>query len=284
MSDWGQDFSNESITDDNREAFNTFADRYNSPEAAIVGGFNAQKAMGAAFKMPVSMESLSDDAMRSDFTSKANHLLGREFAKDASDFEGVDFKAGLAEDAALDDNFLGLVKNWAVESGISKSDVGKMIAFNNGPMREFILKAQTEQKEADFEATAKKVSDELAADPDFGNIEEVEKQSDLFERALRNHCNLSPDQVEEVVKAFVGAGLTQNATTAKLLLKTFAPMAAEGITDGGEGAVGGEGGKQQTPYEFKKALHPASDSLWGSTSDTWENQTIGMRQRAGIKS
>jgi len=276
---WSEDFQNEAITDDNREAFTTFANKYDSPEAAIVGGFNAQKAIGAPFKLPESLEKLSDDAMRADFTSKSNQLFGREFAGDVKDLDSLDLKMGAAEGSQTDETLANAFKQFVVDKKIAKADAQEMLGFHNKFMGEANA-AAAEKQETDREATAKKVNDELVVH--FGSIEEVTKQSDLFKRAIRNHVGLTNDEAEEFADAMIDAGITRNAVMARVMLKQFAPLAAEGSTDGGDGTKG-DGTKGPSPYEFKKQLHPKSDDLWGKPTDTWENEGIEMRKRAGIK-
>lgn len=281
MSDWSGEFNHESITPENRESFNTFASKYDSPEAAIVGGFNAQKAIGAPFKFPESMDNLPDDASRADFTSRSNQLLGREFASDVKDLDSLDLKMGASEGTQTDDALANAFKQFIVEKKIAKADAQDMLSFHN----DFMGKARValaEKKEADFEATAKQVEADLAAHPDFGSMEEVSKQSELFKRAIRNHVGLTNDEAEEFADAIIEAGMTRNAVVARVMLNQFAPLAAEGSTDGGGGAGGG-GAKGPTPYEFKQQLHPKSQGLWGKPTDTWENEGIEMRKRAGIK-
>ena len=76
----------------------------------------------------------------------------------------------------------------------------------------------------------------------FGSKEEVTKQSELFRRAIINHPDVKgTDDAEEIADAMVKGGLSQNSKLARLMLKTFAPLAAEAGQEGGGGAGGGGG-------------------------------------------
>lgn len=276
---WSEGFSSEAITDDNRESFNTFASKYESMEAAVVGGFNAQKAVGAPYKFPESMDKLPDDAMRAEFTSKANKLLGIEHAGSVDDFADLNLKMGMAEGSEPDENFSNAFKQFCVDKKIPKSYAQELVNFHNESQAAAMV-ADAEKQETDREATAKSVNEEL--NKQFGSPEEVLKQSELFKRAIRNNVGLSNDEAEEFADAMIDAGLTRNAVMAGVMLKVFAPLAAEGQTDGGGGVNGGQPATI-TPYEFKKSLHPGSESLWGKPNDSWSNESISMRKRAGIE-
>ena len=65
------------------------------------------------------------------------------------------------------------------------------------------------------------------------------------------------------------------------MIKHFAPLAAEGNSDGGTGIKTGDGAKM-TPYEYKKQQWPKSESTWGKQEDTWDTQSLELRKQAGI--
>ena len=93
---WAPGFEHASVTADNREAFNTSMAKYASRDEAIVGSFNAQKAMGKPFRVPESLDKL-DDASRDDFRSQARNALGIRTPKTVEDLADFNFKEGLAE-------------------------------------------------------------------------------------------------------------------------------------------------------------------------------------------
>jgi soluble cytochrome b562 len=249
MPEWVNEFQHESITPENKEAFTSAMSKYDSPEAAIVGGFNAQQMTGKPFRMPESLDKLPDDATRDDFRSQANKLLGVQHVKSVDDLKALDLKAGSKNDTPADEALAGLVKEYAVEKGWPVSVVQDIVGFNNGPLAEHMSKmmeAQTAKAEEDSIAQMKAADDELVKM--LGSREEVDKQSELFKRGLKNGFDLSADDVDEVVEAMVKGGLTSNAKTAAVLLKAIAPYGAEGGSEQGKG--GNPQAKAKTPAEL----------------------------------
>ncbi len=284
MSDehWSETFVHDSVTTDNRADFVSANSKYATMEDAAFGGFNAQKRAGKPFWFPESIDKLPDDASRSDFTTKARSLLGINIPKDVEALNDFNFKDGLAEGSKVDDNFVGLIKNWAVEKGVSTSELKKMVSFYNGPLTKHVTEIAAEMETQQFEAAAKACHEALVADPDFGSDEKVKEQSELFRRAILNKFGLSPDDAEEVADAMVKGGLTTNPKLAKIMLKAFAPMAAEGSTNAG-GGTGTAGIKQASPYEAKKTRWPKSPTEWGNESDKWEDESPQTRNALGYK-
>ena len=254
MENWTEDFMHDSITEENREAFDSAMGKYESQEDAIVGGFNAMKMTGAPFRMPDSMDNLPDDNSRSDFTSQANKLLGHEFAEDVEGLNDFNLKEGLPEEATVNEELAGNFKKFIVDEKIPKGIASKFLKFNNTELQK-ASRAFLAKQETDTLANAHKVNEELIAHPELGSAEEVEKQSALMERAIRNHLGLTPEEVEEFAEGIVDAGLTKNAVVARVMLKVLAPLAQEGSNDTGDGSgpkPAAEGGiKEQAPNTAK---------------------------------
>lgn len=279
MENWAGELQHDTITNDNREAFNTFASKYDTPQEAAVAGFHAQTKIGKP-RLPKSMDEFPDDVAKGEFTSEARTLLGIDVPKDTESMKDFDFKTGLAEGAVVDDNFVSLVKDWAVEQGVDKASLAKMTAFYNGPLTEYSKKAYAEQQERQKEDAAKSCNEALIAHKDFGSAEKVQEQSELMRRAIQNSAGLSAEEYEEVGNEMADSILTKNPVMARAMLTLLAPLAAEGGTHGGEG-VGGTG-HTITPYEYKKQQFPKSQGLWGKETDSWDNESIAMRKQAGI--
>ena len=280
---WASTFESDSITDDNRESFVNANSKYATEQDAIMGGYNAQKAMGKPFRIPESMDKLPDDASREDFQNQARNALGIVTAKTVDDFSDVNFKDGLAEGKEANEAFVGMVKNWAVEEGIPLSIVGKMASFYNGPLSAHAAEAMATQGTEAYEAKASECNEALVKD--YGSEAEVEKQTTLFKKALSAMAEkngLDVDATNEVVAVMADAGVFTNANTAKIMLQAFSPMAAEGGTLNGDGGGGGSE-KQQTPYQYKKQRFPNTPDAWGKESDTWDNESQQMRNIARIK-
>lgn len=280
---WSQEFASDSITADNREAFVSANSKYATESDAVMGGYNAQKAMGKPFRVPESMDSLPDDASREDFRSQARNALGLKVPKSVEDLSDFNFKDGLAEDAQVNEVFVGKIKEWAVESGMDSDSLQKMVSFYNGPMSQFAAEAATERDTAAFEAKAAACNEALTAD--LGGVAEVEKQTELFKRAISGMAaknGLDVEATNEVVQAMVDGGITTNPKLAKIMLQAFAPMAAEGGTFSGDGSGNGKT-TQVTPYAWKKGRFPNTPSEWGNESDTWDKESKQLRKMAGIK-
>jgi hypothetical protein len=280
---WSQGFEHDSVTTDNQEAFRSANAKYATQADAIVGGYNASKAVGKPFEFPETMEGFKDDQARDQFTSNANKLLGRTMPKDLESFAEVDFKAGLGEEGQVNEAFTGLVKQWAIDNKIPLETVSKLTEFYNGPVSALAMETMADRDTVAFEAKATACNEALIAD--LGSIAEVEKQTELFKRAITGMATengLDLEATNEVVQAMVDGGLTTNPKLAKLMLQAFSPMAAEGGTHSGDGSSGG-GESQITPYEWKKAEFPSTEHEWGNPSDSWENESQQLRNMAGIK-
>ena len=272
MSEWIEQFKHESVTDDNREAFGKAMGKYATPEDAIIGGFNAQKAIGAPFRLPESIDKL-DEPVRKDFAGKARKLLGMEVATDAEQLKDVDFGTGLPEGAKPNEALTGKLKEWAVAEGIDKATLGKLAKFYNGPLTEFVAEQQEQQKLAQAKACNE------ALIKAFGSEDKVKELTTLMVRAIKNNSGLGAEEVEEVADAMADSMLTKNPAMAKAMLNLLSPLAREGSTLNGGGAGGGKAAKM-TPYAYKKQVFPASESLWGSPNDTWDSQSVQFKQRA----
>ena len=277
MPEWIGEFQHDSITDANRGDFGTAMEKYESVEEAVVGGFNAQKAIGKP-RLPKSMDELGDDVAKGEFTSGARSLLGIDIPKDTEALKDVNFKTGLADDAVVDEGFVGLVKNWAVEKGVDTASLGKMIELYNGPLAEFARSSMDAAEAAQLKESAEACQKDLVTH--FGSAEKVAELSELLRRSLQNKAGLSAEEYEQVGESMATSILTKNSVVAKAMLNLLAPLSAEGSTDGGGGRATGEV-KGITPYEYKKQQFPKSEGMWGKPDDKWENESIQLRKKAG---
>lgn len=279
---WTETFESDGVTVENREAFVAANSKYATLEASVVGGWNAQKMAGKPFRIPEDMAKLPDDQSRADFTSQARKALGINIPKDLDSLKDVDFKVGLADGANYDENFVGIIKNWAVENGVDTATLSKMASFYNGPLQEYSTKAHKESTDAAELDRMTKCNEALLAMPDIGTKEKLAEMTELFRRGVVNHPSVSADDATEIADAMVNGGLTQNPKLAKIMLDVFGALAKEGSSDGGDGGGGGSETKQ-SPYEWKKANYSNSESEWGDPADKWEDQSIQMRKLAKIE-
>ena len=247
----------ESITSENRGALATHMEKFDSFEAAALDGMDLKGQMGKPFKVPESMDKLPDDTSRADFTSQANKLLGRTIPKDLDGLKDVNFKEGLEDDAEMDDQFVGLVKQWAVDEGVSTQSLGKMVRLMNGPLSDHLTQsgeaaklAATEQAKADHVVKLKACNDALTSHADFGNTEKLDQQTILLHRALKDNVSLSVEDANEVAEFLRDREGATNPVVRRLLINQLAPLAAEGSNEQGKGgnkAPAARTAKEQMP-------------------------------------
>ena len=273
---WSEDFDGEGVNADNREAFVAANSKYSTMEAAVVGGYNAQKIAGIPFKCPESMDKLPDDASRADFTTQARGLLGINIPKDVEAMKDVDFKTGLADGAPVNEDFVSMVKNWAVEKGIPMSHVQEMAVFYNGPLTKYAQEAFAAKQEKEKLANAETCNTALLEH--FKTEEKVKDLTALLHRTIINSMGLTAEESAEFVDAMADSMLTENPVMAKGMLNLLSNVSAEGTTESGDGIGGSGTPKSESPYEVKKARWPKSSDQWGDPSDKWENETIRSRQ------
>lgn len=230
------EIQHESITAENRPAFATHMEKFDSMEAAAVDGMALKQLTGKPFKFPDSMDKLPDDAARNEFISGAHKLLGITHAKDIAELADVDLKQGMADGAAFDDNLANAFKQFAIDEKINIATLPKLAGFLN-TQTGLAVKAMAEKKEADSLAKATAVNEALIADPEFGSKEKVAEKSELLRRAIKSHIGLSDKESEEFADLMADTLLTKSAPVAKAMLKILAPLAAESSTDGGSGTA-----------------------------------------------
>jgi len=234
MENWLSEFEHESLsTPESQEAFKSAMSKYESEEAAVMGGFEAMKAIGKPYKLPESLDKLPDDAARGEFTTQAHKLLGIETAKDVESLADLDMKVGQAEGAEFDENLAGAFKQFVVENNINKSSAQKMVGFYNQMMGK-ARAAYIRQAEAQKTESATKTNEALIAH--FGSKEKVAEQSELLRRAIQN-SGITPEEYEEVGDVMADTILTKNPVVARVMLTLLAPLAAEGTTDTGKGGT-----------------------------------------------
>ena len=142
MSEWIEEFEHESVTDDNREAFTKAMGKYNTVEDAVVGGFNAQKIAGLPFKLPETLDKLKDEKVRADFVTQTHKVLGIQNVSDIKDLDDLDLKAGLAEDAPVNEGLAKLLKEHAVKQKWPKSVTQDIVGLFNGPFSGLLMRMQ----------------------------------------------------------------------------------------------------------------------------------------------
>lgn len=232
---WSNEFEHGSVTTENRDAFNTHMAKFPTQADAVMDGYGLAKLKGAAFKLPESIESLSDDTMRADFTSKVNNLFGRVVASDMAGLADLDLKAGSTSDA-MDEALVGAFKQFIIDEKISKGDAQKMIGFHNKAMG----LARTAHTTAVSVADKKEADEQLAAvttcrdtlTTKFGTKEKLDEQEIKMHRAIIGNVGCSPEEAEDVAEFLKSREGSTNPTIRRILISTLAPLATESSMHG----------------------------------------------------
>jgi len=237
MPEWVNEFEHSAITVDNREAFNTSMEKFQTVNDAAVGYMELQKSAGKPFKMPDSMDKLPDDASRADFRSQAHKLMGTAPIKSIDELADMNFKEGLGDDAVVNQDFVTLFKKWGVESGMTKPALAQMVKFYNGQLADFsggVQETQAKKALEDKQATITATNEAMKTH--LGGADKLEEQTVLLHRALLNNVGATAEEAEGLATFMKeGEGAT-NAVLRRTLFKVLAPLAAEtGSKKAGEG-------------------------------------------------
>lgn len=236
------DIEHPSITAENRAAFSTHMEKFESMEDAALDGMDLKSQTGKPFKFPEAMDKLPDDASRADFTSQAHKLLGIEHAADVAGLADVNLKKGLAEGSPYDETFANAFKQFAVDKKIPKSLLEPLAEFLNLASNKAIGDINAKIA-ADF-ATAKQTTDDaLAIHKDFGSKEKLDEQAVLMHRALVSNLGLSTEEANGMAEFMRDREGATNPVLRRVMLKMLAPLAAESSNEGGGGGDSGKGGK-----------------------------------------
>ena len=250
------------ITNDNKADFQTHMDKFESLEAAALDGMGLKKLHGQPFKLPKELDKM-EEASRTEFTSGVHKLLNIRKATSIEELKDVNLRDGLAEGSPYDEGFAKAYKEFVVAEKMNYSDMPKNAKFFNTIMAK--LKTDNAAKLAADELKAMQDCDAaLTADPDFGSKEKVAEQTELFTRAFKNHLGLDADGALEVGEALARSPyLTKNPKLAKIMLKTFAPLAATAENDGGDGK------SKKNTTEKAKAIKgsPSYVALFGASPE-----------------
>ena len=235
---WTTGFEHSSVTDENRQAFNTHMAKFPTQADAVADGYGLAQMKGKPFKFPESMEKLPDDASRADFTSQARKLLNITHAGSIEELVDLDLKAGAKGDVAMDETLAAAFKQFVVDKKIDKTVAQEIIGFHNtamGTAREAnatLTKTAADKAAAEHLAAARACNEALASHADFGSQEELDKQTVFLHRALADNIGISKERAEEIA-VFMKDGLgSSDPVIRRAMLKTYAPLAAESTNEG----------------------------------------------------
>jgi len=230
---WSNEFEHESLsTDEARESFTKAMSKYDSPESAIMGGFEAMKLTGRPYKLPESIDKLPDDNVKKQFQDELHKVLGVIDSKDAFG-DDFNFAEGLEDGRQADENIVETFKDFAVKNNFTRQQAQAGVNFWNGMMRQA------------REAEAQKAKDELgkvneALKAEFGD--KVDENIELMRRTFQNNAGLSAEEFEQIADDLMETGtILRKPVLAKAIVKLLAPMSKEGGTDTGEGGTKQEG-------------------------------------------
>ena len=144
----------------------------------------------------------------------------------------------MAEGSEANEDFANSFKQFVVDNKIVKANAQKLLSFHN-ESQAAAMTAFAKKQEDDRVATAEQVNKDLAVA--LGGDDKVKEMSELFKRTFTTNkdfmqkMGIAPEKAEKIADAMVKGGLTRDPDLARIMLKTFAPLSAEGSNLSGEG-------------------------------------------------
>ncbi|MCK9482791.1 MAG: hypothetical protein WC372_10990 [Candidatus Neomarinimicrobiota bacterium] len=263
MVEWINEFQHESLTDPQvKESFTKAMSKYETKEAAIVGGFNAIQAVGKPFKLPESLDKLPDDKTRQEFQLGVSKLLGAvEKPEDLKDIDWL--KGSTLENDTPQEDLVKKISEIAVAKKWPKSTVQDLVEFWNGLQaseRNKIAESQ-KQQDAELQEKAKVIKESFVKIS--GSEDNLKVDKDLLQSMFRNHAGLSGDEYDAVGDELAGL-LLGDVTKAPNMAKGLIMLARQfksGDTNNGSGGTSKPTAK--SAYEQRKERWPNSPQMWG---------------------
>lgn len=238
---WANEFNHDSLgTPESKEAFVKTMSKYESPEAAIVGGFNAIKSTGAPYRLPESLDKMPGNTdeerekNRSEMMGKIGKLIGA--VEKPEDLQDIDWLLdSTLENDKPDENLVKAITEFAVAEKAPKALIQKLAGLWNRIQADGRSKQAEAQEQAKALGAAKikEVNDKLLADAG-GNAEELKSKIELVKRVFLNNANLNAREYEELAHAMFDEGLVGNYTFNKALIG-LAQNFQSGTTKTGDG-------------------------------------------------
>jgi len=117
-----------------------FAQKYNSAEEAIIGGYNAESKIGASFRIPETLDNLTEE-QKAELHGVAKKL--RDVPETADGYE-ITVPEGLERNETLETAF----KEWAFGRGMDKKDVAEVVGFYH----QALIAAKEQEEQRDMQA------------------------------------------------------------------------------------------------------------------------------------
>ncbi len=204
---------------DARKAFAKYDKADNPLEAALRGGYEAQKLVGKT-RLPDSLDAMNDEER-----SQLHNLRGVIESEDGLE---LDFDAGLPEGAQHDEALAKTFVEFAVAEGLTPTQAQKGIELWNG----FIAQSQEaltslrEQQKAEAEKAVRKI---WRGDYDANNI--------LIERAIMHKLGVDTPEdpkFKDFMAQCYNDGVSTNPILTELLGIAAKRLEAEGVTHQGD--------------------------------------------------
>ena len=242
------------------ESMLTMAKEFDSAESAVVGGFNAKKAVGAPYKLPKTLESLPDDKVRDELLSQVSGLYGVDTGRltevrvsKAEDLADVNFADGLPDASKVNEGLKTAFTDMIIATGAPKSLVQKIITFNNT----MVTQAANQKAQTDTEA-AGKVSAEVKGL--YGGEAGVERHRGLVSALFQAHGGLTTEETEAFATIIQGA--TKDHVVANKALFNLAKKIMPESTTAKPGEPGYVAKKTSLAETQNKALPHTTGHLW----------------------
>jgi len=253
---WAEGVEHPSITAENRESFNKAMGKYETPEDAHVGLLEAQKVIGAPFKLPESMDKLPDDKTKAEFMSGVNKLTGVvESEEQLKDFP---WTKGMAEGGQADETMVNTFKQFLFKNPMPRTTAENAVELWNTANRQ-ARESHTQALKQQVTETNQKLSQA------FGGDENYKVQKELFKRTLQNKSGLTPEEAGQLVNDLFdenGNIVAVNPLFTKAIITAMAPLSKQGSTEGGEGGEIKEKEKEKS-FGEKEGLEKTTKALWG---------------------
>jgi hypothetical protein len=224
---WTEEFQHEKLaTPEAKAEFVKICSAYKTPEDAILGGVEHKKMVGK--KLENVIQRPDKDAKPEDMAGFRKSLLKELGSVEKEEDFKVNFAEGLAEGEKPDDATSAMYRKFAVANDVPLELAQKHVSLWNA-----IKKAERDSARTQDAEKMKSCNETLVKH--FKTQEEVDRQSELFRQAIKNHIGLTKEEYEQFGHALADSVLTKNPVLAKVMLEHFAPLAAEGETNGGQG-------------------------------------------------
>jgi len=240
--DWVNELTHESLTTPEAK---TALSKYDSQEAALVGGLNAMKTAGAPFRLPESLDqSHINDEMRAEFTSRVGKLLG---VPNEDALNDVNFADGLPNADMVNADLVSTFKKFAVENHLSKSVVAKLVKMNN----QFSVSSRTAQDQASADAHAESVKTvNTAMEASHGGKDGVAKHVELVKRLFKNHSGLSGVEFDSIAEGLTKGPFATDPAMRKALYNLAAAVVPEAVTGSQEQVAAKKTASSSIPTRF----------------------------------